>query len=388
MKKILALGISASLLSGCILDEDSDAKYAPLEAAAIITVSEDFGSSDLVAVRYDYGTVDSLHPQAYSDVVISKGENSVYFINRYGQNNIIKFDQARLGDVSWQYSVNNSDVENQESNPHQVIEQSTDNAYVLRYGAAEIWQVNPNAISDVDFKVSEINLAQFDADGIPDMVAAVIHQDILYVALQRLTFGHSDQDSYLVGIDTSTNQLIDLSPNDDSTLAFTLSVRNPKELSLSEDNLYLVGVGRYEEKNWTTGEVILETQYTGGIEKINLTSFTSEVILDDGDQTTHTYGQLYSVDVSGGDVVFTGYGAWKSLNTYIQSEGNTPISLDAAIEGMDIRFAKFDLTGQLWVGVGDTVNPRTLVYAKNDSNQYEVVQTVYTTLLPNSIIFN
>ncbi len=388
MKKILALGISASLLSGCILDNDSDANSVPLESAAIITLSEDFGSSDLVAVNTNYDTMESLHPQAYSDVAFSKGEDSVYFINRYGQNNVIKFDQASLGDVKWQYSVNNPDIENQESNPSQVIEQSTENAYILRYGASEIWQVDPNATSDVDFKVSEINLAQFDADGIPDMIAAVIHQDILYVALQRLTISHSDQDSYLIGINTINNQLIDLSPNDDSTLALTLKVRNPKELSLSEGNLYVAGVGRNVQKIWATGEIILEAQYTGGIEKINLATLITEVILDDGDQITHPYGQIYSVDVYGDNVVFTGYGAWKSLNTYIQSGDSTPVSLDADIEGMDIRFAKFDSIGQLWVGIGDTVNPRTLVYSKDNSSQYEIVQTVYTTLLPNSIIFN
>lgn len=375
------------LLSGC-LDDDTNTATAVFEGALFTTVSSDFQSSDLVAVGIDYQTTENLNPQAFSDITFSMGEDSLYFINRSGQNNIVKYNQDTLGDTEWQYSTNNPDIENQESNPYQIVEKSAESAFVIRYNTGEIWQVDTTAESDVDFKVSEIDLSEFDADGIPEMVAGTMYNGILYITLQRLTNYKADQDSYLVAFDTNnSNTALDLSPNDDSTTAMVLNVRNPKELELIGNELYVAAVGRYAISDWDTGDILEPIQYVGGIEKINLDTLESEVIVDDGDQDSHPYGQIYSVSVFDNDLVFTGYNFWGSLNTYVQSENNTPVIFDESINGLDIRFAKFDSIGQLWVGIGDAANPRTLVYTKNEEGVYEVTQTVLTTLLPNSILF-
>ncbi|MEH6344962.1 MAG: hypothetical protein V7785_07755 [Bermanella sp.] len=387
MNKLVVTSLTAALLGGCLDIDSNDTRTAPLENAAILTVNSDNSSSDLVAVGNDYESFESLNPQAFSDVVLSASDNSVYLINRFGQNNIIKYNSEEMGYVDWQYSTNNPDIANQESNPYQIIEKSSESAYILRYNTGEIWQVNPSAESDSEFKIAEIDLSSFDSDGIPEMVAATLYNDILYIALQRLTFYKSDNDSFLIAIDTSNNSFIDLSENDDNTTAMALNVRNPKELKLVDNELYVVGVGRYAVTDWNTGELLEATEYTGGIEKINLDSLTSETIVDDGDQDTHPYGQIYSVSVSGTDLVFTGYNAWGNLNTYIKIGDTSPVIFDEDINGEDIRFAKFDPSGQLWVGIADAVNPRTLVYSKNENNEYEVVQTVLTTLLPSDIIF-
>ena len=388
MNKILIAGLSTALLSGCIDSDSDDARTTPLEKAAIITVDSQFSSSDLVAIDNNYQSHETLNPQAFSDVAFSKGENSVYVVNRFGQNNIVKYDQDSLGDIVWQYSTNNPDILNQESNPYQVVEQSEESAFILRYNTGEIWQVNTTAGSDVDFKITEIDLSEFDTDGIPDMMGAVLHDDILYVALQRLTSFKADQDSYLVAFDTSNgNTPIDLSPDEDSTTAMILNVRNPNEIEIKGNELYIAATGRYAIKDWATNDVLEEAVYVGGIEKINLNTLISEVIVDDGDQVTQPYGQIFSVSVFESDLVFRGYNSSSNLSVYIKSEDNDPIIFDEEINGLDIRFAKFDTIGHLWVGIGDAANPRTLVYAKNEENEYEVVQTVLTTLLPNSILF-
>lgn len=369
-----------TLLSGCLDNSNTDNNIASFEGAIISTVNYDTQSSDLVAIDKEYQATENLNPQGYSDVSFSVGDESLYIINRSGQNNIVKYNQETLGETVWQYSTNNPDIENQNSNPYQVIEKSNNSAYVLRYNTAEIWQINSLAENDSEFKVSEIDLSIFDTDGIPEMVAAAIYNDILYVALQRLTFYSSDQDSYLVAINTEDNSFIDLSPNDESTNALSLNIRNPKEIDLVNNELYIAGVGR-----WASGDT--ETQYTGGIEKINLDTFATEVVIDDGNQEIHPYGQVYSVSVFGDSLVFTGYEGWKNVSAYIQSGNSDPIIFDQDLNNKDIRFAKFDTIGQLWVGIADTVNPRTVVYSKNEMGEYEVVQTVLTTLLPNNIIF-
>lgn len=388
MNKLLITGFSASLLAGCIDSDSNDTRTAPLENAAIITVNSDYSSSDLVAVNNNYESYETLTPQAFSDVVFSKGESSLYVINRSGQNNVIKYDQEFMGDIEWQYSTNNADIANQESNPYQVIEKSEESAYILRYNTAEIWQVNTTAESDVDFKVAEIDLSSFDSDGVPEMVAATIYNDILYIALQRLTSYNADQDSYLVAFDTNNNNAsVDLSPNDENTTALVLNVRNPKELEVLGNELYIAAVGRYAVSDWNTGDILEETQYVGGIEKINLDSLESEVLVDDGNQVAQPYGQIFSVSVFGSDLVFTGYNSRANLSTYIKSGDDAPVIFSEEINGLDIRFAKFDTVGQLWVGIGDAANPRTLVYAKNEMGEYEVAHTVLTTLLPNNILF-
>ncbi len=389
MNKILVTSLASLLLSGCLDDDKTNSEVAAFEGALFTTVSENFGSSDLVSVNADYQTVENLNPQAFSDIALSIGKESLYFINKVGQDNIVKYNQDSIGNIEWQYSTNNPEIANQNSNPYQVIEKSEESAYILRFNTGEIWQVNTTAESDVDFKITEIDLSAFDPDGIPEMVAGTIYNDILYVALQRLTDQKADQSSYLVAFDTNNNNSpIDLSPNDESTTALTLSTRNPKEFEVVGSSLYVASVGRYEildPSNWTV--VLEEPQYLGGIEKINLDTLESEVLVDDGDQENHPYGQIYSVSVFDNELVFTGYNSWGSLNTYIQIDDNSPIAFDEEINGLDIRFAKFDTIGQLWVGIGDGANPRTLVYTKNEEGEYEVVQTVLTTLLPNSILF-
>ncbi len=383
MNKILASCISTALLVGCLDNNDTINNQAKYEGAAIITISDNYQSSDLVTVDSEYESTENLYPQAYSDVSFSGGEDSVYMINKFGANNILKYSQETLGEVVWQYSTNDTDIANQESNPYQVIEASNNTAYVLRFGAGEVWQINTNAETESEFKVAEIDLSEFDDDGIPDMSAAILKDGILYIALQRLTFFSPLQDSLLVAIDTQNNELVDLSPNDDATLALTLQFRNPKEILSNNDKLYVTSTGQLSIAAWG-----VEAIHTGGIEIVDLTSLNSQILIDNSDLSTYPYGQSYSVAIYGDDIVFTGYNSEEKIDTYLKAGSSAPVFLDSSINGMDVRFAKFDAEGQLWVGIGDKVDPRTLVYTKNASDEYEVTQTVYTTLLPNEIIFN
>jgi hypothetical protein len=102
------------------------------------------------------------------------------------------------------------------SNPHDIVVATPGKrgvapgkAYVTRYGARQLWIVDPAARGCRKFHVGNVDLSAFaDADGLPEMDQMALVDDRLFVTLQRL-----DRDrgfvptaySSVVAIDTATD---------------------------------------------------------------------------------------------------------------------------------------------------------------------------------------
>lgn len=97
------------------------------------------------------------------------------------------------------------------SNPHDIVVRDAHTAYVTRYGAPELWVVDPKARGCRRFRTGTIDLGAYaDADGIPEMDQMALVGSRLFVTLQRLDRLQGfvpTAKSLLVEIDTTTNTI-------------------------------------------------------------------------------------------------------------------------------------------------------------------------------------
>ena len=210
------------------------------------------------------------------------------------------------------------------------------------------------------------------------MSAAVLNEGKLYVVMQVMSEGFIPGEAKLAIIDTSTD-------TEDPASGITLNVKNPIDLDLIGNHLYVSGIGRYAS-SWSTPPTPAE--YTGGIEKINLTNLTSEIIVDDGDATTHPYGQINGLVLVSETVgYFQGYYGWKN-NALFQFNPTTGTVVSEAVlglTGIDIPVVELSLEDQLWVAVGDDAYPEIKIINPVDNT---LITTIYTDKTPRDIAFS
>src|SRR5262245_13134688 len=193
-------------------------------AGRFLVVATDFQSGS-------YGRFDpNAEPPAYEEVgaadadpVVRVRDGHVFLLGRAGSN-VTELDPADLAIVR-QVSV--ADEGGGIANPHDIC-LAGDKAYALRYEQATI------AIVDLarGALTGTIDLASFaDADGNPEMESCFASAGRLYVALERLDrasyYFPCAGESYLVAIDTETDEVVDLDPDTAGVQGVTLAACNP-----------------------------------------------------------------------------------------------------------------------------------------------------------------
>lgn len=394
--------VALAAIAGC-----SDSKSVPVETvngsyqAVITTVSADFGSSEIslanTIVMDDTSTTDIDESETSYDIVngfaaqdlsdiraVTYGKN-FYRLGRSSQHHITKYSFDDPNIEQWQFSID-LDGENG-GNPHDMVFVNESKAYVIRYGASSILIVNPSvsANEEDDFVLGEIDLSAYDADGIPEMHRAVIHNGVMYVVVQAHDANYVPREAYLVAIDTVTDQEINIGSNVLNGLP--LNVRNPVDLDLFGDYVYVSAIGRYGSSFSTPPRA---PEYTGGIERISLNDFSSQVIVDDGNATIHPYGQINELTIVSSELAyFAGYHGWKNLSVYQFNPSTGNVVSDAVVVNADgnkdIRALETSPEGYVWVGVGDDVSPAIKVLDPSDNT---VVETILTDKIPGDIEFS
>ena len=239
------------------------------------------------------------------------------------------------------------------SNPYEMHFVSDTKAYILRYGSPSVWIVDPSvtAADEENFKIGEINLGAYDADGIPNMSAGIMVNDKLYIVMQAMDASFIPGEAYMAVIDTTTDTEIVIGTN--PLKGFRLSVKSPVDIDVEGDFVYVTGVGRY-------GSSTRDPEYTGGVEKISLVDFSSSLLVDDGDELSSPYGQISGLTIiSATQAYFTAYSAWQSVSLYgfdlsTGTVNSTPIT---GYDGVDIRSMEISPEGYLWLGLGSFTNP-------------------------------
>lgn len=307
----------------------------------------------------------------HSDSVMTSFGDLVYIIQRLGSNSIVVIDPDNPSVVLANYSTND-DGSTTQSNPHDMAFASTSKAYITRYGLDTLLIVNP----ETGQQLGTIDLSTFaDSDGIPEMDQMVLVDGLLYVTLQRLNrnnFFSAENDSFVVVIDTSTDQVID--PNA-STTEIVLSGRNPFDISYlaSTDRIYVSNVGTF-----STADDF------GGIEVIDPNTGLSDGILMTDNDFGGPLGTIAILDetrayITVFNLLFNNFVVPFDLSTQQISPALTNIGTGF------IPSLAFDNTKKLYIADRDTTNPGVQVFDTTTNEKLE--GPIDTGLPPNAILF-
>jgi hypothetical protein len=311
-----------------------------------------------------------------------------YRIERFNADNVTKFNINAPDTPIWQYSTLD-DPGDTSSNPHGLVFAGSEKAYLFRFGTTKAWIVNPSTTTEAGFKIGELDLSSYaDDDGIPEMESGVIVGDKLFIILKRLDRNNSwaPNPTYVAVFDTTDDTEIDTgNDNPGGELGIPLDIRNPFGIQYLEENntIYVQGVGRYGS-SWSG----TDPEYTGGIVSINPDSYETALVLDDGDDANHPYGNISGMAiVSATKGYFVGYEDWgdSTLYTFNPTTGDvvgTVTGLEhKGIAGMETGIYT-DKNNMLWVC--NQTDARVDILNTTDDT---IDESVSTNLNPSKVVF-
>ncbi len=312
----------------------------------------------------------------HSDAVIRSFGGRLYIIQRLGSNSIAVIDPSDPSAVLANYTTNDTGSPDQ-SNPHDMAFVNAAKAYISRYSLNTLLIVNP----ETGAQLGTIDLSVFaDSDGIVEMDQMALVDGKLFVSLQRLNRDNlfiAENDSYLVVIDTATDQVMDLngdmSINGDDKIVLT--GRNPFGMQyLAETkHLYVANVGTF-----STADDF------GGIEVVNPQTLKSEgFFLKDNDFG----GPLGTFRIFSDTIAYaTVFDA--SFNNFVAPFNISTGQIGSALTGIGSGYIPrlaFDQNGVLYAADRDTNNPGVQIFDTTTNQKIE--GPIDTGLPPNDILF-
>lgn len=379
--KWLLASISVFLVSGCdLLPENNENNINPTSVTAVVsTFAADYSSGAVSVITGDSNRIalNELLP-THSDISVDAYGNNFYLIERYTGTNIAKFDINDISAPAWQYSTQDAPNDTVSSNPQKIVFVSDTKAYVLRYGKNTVWVVNPSATTEADFKTGEIDLGAYaDNDGLAEISLGVVANGKLFVAMQRLESYAPVNTAYVAVIDTLTDTEIDAGISGDAFMGIPLTIKNPTnnmQYVAADNSIYVQGIGAYSGAD-----------FSGGVEKINLATYATTVVIDDGVATGHPDERVSGMAIVSPTLgYYISYKGWgnTALYRFNPSTGSENITSIAALATGDQSDIKVDATGNVWVSdVADTT-----VYVI-DPQTDTLIDSVATVLKPKYISF-
>lgn len=305
------------------------------QAAVVATVAADYSSGAHSTISVDpvggpRTASNNLAATATSDLTVVAYGNYFYRIGKYFADHVTKYSIDAPATPVWQYSTLNNPTD-PSSNPQDMIFVNDLKAYIPRYETTTVWIVNPSAATEAEFKIGELDLSAYDdGDGSPEMRSAVIAGKKLFIALQRMTRTDwpdpwQTNTAYVAVFDTETDTEIDTGLGEGDMKGIPLEITNLNAIQYlpANNSIYVQGVGRYE------------TEYTGGIVSINPNTYAAGMVLDDGDDAEHPYGNISGmVIVSPSKGYFVGYAGWGD-NTLYAFDPSADNPTGVAVNGLE-----------------------------------------------------
>jgi len=370
MKRIGIISLASLFLFGCGSDDEKTVKIDQ-DAYAVQLVAADYGSSQVAIgnIEGDRTATHGLMKKGQSDFTISSYKDNLYHIGKNQIDTIERFDAAdSLNTSTWEY-VAIQDGESQSANTYQLLQNAEDNAYLIRYGASSIAQVDPSALDQASFVKRNIDLSAYTVEGsdAPKMVEAVLDGDTLYVVMQRLNGSWQPQQAYVAIIDVSNDESpfeIDTQPSEEGLKGVALNVKNPYHISVNNGFVYVAGRGNYSSD-------------TGGVDRIDTMDYAVESLIssdtladlntvsndDDpsNDQYFHTT-DLVVVDDTQAYVLANIEMGYSTIETKLvrfnpsNLDGYTVVG-DTTLTGKSLSFIELGPNGQLWLGISNADKP-------------------------------
>ena len=361
-------------------DGDADTGSSATARAVVASIDAGFTSSviDLVDVAAPFAVEGELNP-GVSDTIVRAFGDRYFVIRRFMSDSIAAYSVDDPSTPLYEVSTN-SETEDVSSNPHDLIFLNAEKAYLLRYGSPIMWIVNPSATDPADFRIGEIDLSVYDADGVPEATRGAIVGDRLFIVMQRLQNFAPTQPGAVAVIDTTTDTEIDTGSSNEFP-GIELPAFNPSELSVdtSSDTLLISAQGDFGAFDGSRPPAL-----TGGLVALDATDFSVSQLIDDNDGT----GRMINVEVASASVGYlvtsTAFDV-TSLDQFNPVTGNIDALGVAGLSGVDIRDIATGPAGNLWIAVADPVAPRIVIIDPTDNSV--VADEIATTLNPTNIVF-
>lgn len=347
--KRLALTVAALASMTACFHDNQDAEATPSDHYAVIaTQASDFSSGDVSIISLEDYSTDNENFAGGSDAAISTSGENLYRIGRYQQDNITKFSIDDPENNIWQYSANGEGEET--TNPYKLVVKNDTTAYLIRYGHAKVWIVDPSAETTEAFKTGEIDLSAYAGDdNIPEVTDALLIDNKLYFLLQNL-----DRDAdwvpgqaYLAIYDTTDNTEVETNSETATPKGIALKTKNPQKMNVVEGGgtIYVASVGRY-----ASSYLERPAEFTGGIESVNMTTYDTAIVVDDGDDATHPYGNINNIAVlNDSRAYFVGYSDYKVTALYSFNPTTKEVDATPLMENQDISDIEIGPLGNLWI---------------------------------------
>jgi hypothetical protein len=371
MKKITPLLIATSLLLGCGADDKKKDFSISQDSYAVQSVASDYSSSQVAigSIIGDRSARQGLLPQAESNFTISTYENNLYHIGKNKIDTISRYDTTQsVSNSEWTYGANHDDEGS--ANTYTLVQQNATNGYLIRYGSTFVLQVDPSAMLEENFVKAKIDLSAYTFPGskYPRMVDAVITENKLFVAMQRLDNGFQTQQAYIAVIDLDTNTEIDTDTQQDGLKGIPLNATNTFALVEHNGQLYAAGRGGYNSD-------------TGGLDKVDASTYAVTSLIDensfpqlidfsdDDNSKNDSYYHVLDVAVVSDQLAYAtlniemGYATIETKLVMINptTKELTLLSEPSAINGKEISDINIDANDRLWLGIANAAAPGILV---------------------------
>lgn len=341
------------------------AVVAPAPVNAVIAgVSADYTTSDISVAKTEapFDAVTGYDTKSQSDYGLDGFGSHYYRIGKYEIDTLAKYSVSNPNVPVWEFSTKAPSESTK--NPYDMVFESETKAYLIRYESPISWIIDPSVsqAEGASFKTGEIDLSAYnDADGAPESSMGVIANGKLFVLMERLdkTAGWVPGEAYVAVFDLNTQQEIDTNTTDapSNLKGIKLDIRNPNELQVVGDKIYVSAVGNY-----------FPQEFTGGVQAIDVNSHALTDVLDDGAQ----FGQISGMAIVSPTLgYFKGYTGWQdeALYQFNPSTGEVVEAPVLGLSGLMISCLEVGPNNTLWVGIGSTEAPHVLVVNTEDNTE-------------------
>lgn len=285
-----------------------------------------------------------------SDLLVKASGDDFFVLHRFGGDLLERSAGANPGRVAAQYDLREPGLQN--ANPHDLVEISETEAYLLRYESSIVWRVNPSAEQSSFYK-SDLSLAHYDdGDGSPELTRGCIAGNNAFFAMQRLSrnsYWNTDETSFLAVVNTQTH--LEVNTGQDASLpGIPLPANNPQSIHRNDDGsfLYLLCAGDFGLLNPTGSP-----RFNGGVVRVDSTNYSASLLLDDGPDHDATFGgNFFDMTLSGDSVFVVVYKSWKdSKLIHFKTDNPSQITEIPDYSSKDIRSLNTDSEGRIWIGL-------------------------------------
>lgn len=351
----IAVLAAAALFTGCF--EDPVSHKEKEEGDKLFVVESDYTTGRLQWIGLEKGTFSSSNIGVFSDAVVRSFGGYLYVIERYGADNIMKFNPAKTNDSGICYQEHLGDG----WNPQDIEFLSETKAYVSCQGTPKILIFNPaggTVTGSIDISAYTFNP---DSNSSPHAADLQLAGTFLYAMLQRRNGFNPGAPTLLLKISTSTDRIVD-------TIALTY--KNGYAMSYADNALYISNPG----SNYSVGD--------GAVEKVDLSTKTVTTIIDEDDLGGNPNEIVHK---SGSRFYVTNYIGWKNVKVVeIDVENKTIVETLPKIKDAfgGIFYDKTD--DLLYVGERDSLECGVRKFRDNEQTGQTITSS--ETLPPSGLV--